>query len=154
MLIECFQDHVSTSYCGRSYDMSAERKVNLCCLILILRLRGVNDLIGMSKVIQIGRFFRVEGRIFRILKLLVHLRVLSEISKEPSNKTFLIFRSIFRGLAALNHLLLILSMRCWYSGYLTLRGGLYFLLCRKHGLLGNSTPGPPPACTLRTILFL
>lgn len=116
--------------------MSAEGEINLCCLILILCLRSVNNLVGVRKVIWIGRLFRVERRIFRMLLLLIHLRVLSEVSKEPSNKPFLLFRSILRGLTALNYFLLILSMRWRYDSNFTLRGGLYFLLCRKHGLLG------------------
>jgi hypothetical protein len=134
--------------------MSAEGEVNLCCLIFIFRLRSVDNLVWVRKVIWIGRLFRVERRIFRMLLLLIHLRVLSEVSKEPSNKPFLLFGSIFRGLATLNYFLLILSMRWRYDSYLTLRGGLYLLLCRKHGLLGESTPRPPPACTLRTVVFL
>ena len=58
MLIESFQDHVSTRDCGRGYNMSAEREVNLCCLVLILRrLRSVNNLVGVRKIIWISWFF-------------------------------------------------------------------------------------------------
>ena len=58
MLIESFQNHVSTCDCRRGYDVPAEREVNLCCLILILRrLRSVNNLVGVRKVIWICWFF-------------------------------------------------------------------------------------------------
>jgi hypothetical protein len=58
VLIESFQNHVSTRDCGRGYNMSAEREVNLCCLVLILRrLRSVNNLVGVRKIIWICWFF-------------------------------------------------------------------------------------------------
>ena len=61
---------------------------NIYCLILILRLTGIDNLVWVREVIWIGRFFRVERQIFKILLLLI---------LEPSNKPFLLFRSVFRG---------------------------------------------------------